>query len=212
MINWMTFPRLQVAALLGASTTVLLVPHSLAQNPTPTQPPLKVRGGAMTFRYKASGWGKDASGNPCVPFDTTGGATLKIFADADPDDASPTNIPLSSGWEIDLHGRNDKFASDPNEGIALTATASCSTGTVNGNGIVMMPLRTATYSGFYTDDASVTDDGDTSTQRYKHKGCKDEDACEHMGQITGNSAANTPFASVGCTNGECLVKIVFPSS
>ena len=136
---------------------------------------------------------------------------MKIFVDADPDDAvAPIAIPLSTGWEVDLHGRNDQFKSDPNEGIALTATVSCSTGAVNGNGIVAKALPMSSYSGFYTNGASVTDDGQTTTERYKHKGCKDEDACEHMGQITGDSATNTPFTPTGCTNGECFVKIVSP--
>jgi hypothetical protein len=180
---------------------------------TATQPPIKVRGGAMTFRYKAAHVGVSpwldypakAPTGVCVQQDTSTGAKLKIFQhpDQDPDDPGPPGktFDLATGWVVDLHGRDSAFNPDSLEGVELKAVTDCG----GSNGVSVLPIPNSSLSGFYA-GALQSSDGSTFAKRYRHSGCSaDEDACEHMSTVFVNG---TQVAD--CANGECLVKIVVP--
>ena len=185
------------------------------------QPPLKIRGGAMTLRYPLvdgkDPWFPYQSGSLsgyCTTLDTSSGkAKLKIFQHPDPDTDDPTEkattptiIELKGAWFIDLYGRNPDFTPDPHEGIELRAVADC-----NGskNGISVLPLRGSANSTFYSLDLP-SHDGSTFGKRYKKNACPDEDACEHLSTIYVSSSSLSSPTSPDCENGECLVKIVAP--
>jgi hypothetical protein len=215
VISKRAFVTLGAVFLLGAvlGAVVGYFKASLFHPTTPTQPPIKVRGGAMTFRYKAtatgaSPWLPYPSATPtgvCVQQDTSTGAKLKIFQhpDPDPNDPSPpgSTSNLATGWVVDLHGRDSAFNPDANEGVELKAVSDCG----GSNGVSMLPIPHSSASGFYG-GVLQSSDGSTFAKRYKNSSCTtDEDACEHMSSVFING---TQVAD--CANGECLVKIVVP--
>jgi hypothetical protein len=210
----------KAGAVLGAVVAVgagIFLVHILT--PTP-QPPIKIRGGAMTLRYppisNANPWYPYPPGGPkafCTTLDTTTGtAKLKIFQhpDPDPDDPSATaqKFTLTGNWIVDLYGRNSNFSPDPHEGIELKPVSDCDG---NNKGVALYPVQGAANSGFYSADLQpipgMTGPGNTYGKRYQKSGCTDEDACEHLSTIY----VNIPPAqaqSVDCENGDCLVKII----
>lgn len=202
------------SALVGAAATLAVVVHTTGWDPlTPSQPPIKVRGGAMTLRYAAAQDGStqwfpyqlNGVDGFCTPLDTSSSKTkLKIVQHPDPDDPAPVVSPqlLSGNWVVDLFSRKDNFTTeDPQEGIELQPVANCNG---NHNGVSALPIPGSTSSGFYSGDLPSTDQKSFG-KRYHKSDCNDEDACEHMGAVFLN---HTKVAD--CDNGECLVKIVVP--
>jgi hypothetical protein len=215
VISKRTFVTLGAVFLLGAvlGAVVGYFKAIFVHPTTATQPPIKVRGGAMTFRYKAtsrgtSPWLPYPAGAPsgvCVQQDTSTGAKLKVFQhpDQDPDDPGPPGktFDLATGWVVDLHGRDSAFNPDPNEGVELKAVSDCG----GSNGVSLLPMPHSNTSGFYG-GVLPSSDGSTFGKRYKNSNCTtDQDACEHMSSVFING---TQVAD--CANGECLVKIVVP--
>jgi len=199
--------------VLGAAGTFGLIVLKTGWDPlAPSQPPIKVRGGAMTLRYAAASNGttqwfpyqSNGVNGFCTPLDTSSGkAKLKIVQHPDPDDPAPVVPPstLSGNWVVDLSARKDDFTEDPQEGLELQPVSNC-----NGNaaGVSALPVPGSMSSGFYSVDLPSSD-GKTFGKRYKKTSCNDEDICEHMGAVYLN---RTRLAE--CENGECLVKIVVP--
>ncbi|HEX4321166.1 MAG TPA: hypothetical protein VHZ52_09700 [Acidobacteriaceae bacterium] len=177
-----------------------------------TNTPIKVRGGAMTFRYPGDSqgntqWHSYGTSGWCIPLDTTGGKVkLKIITDPDSDPDSDTSsvetvYTLTGDWVVDLHGRLPDFTSDPSEGIEITPTATCNS---NQNGIALTSID-KTQTGFYPSD--LPSDGQTYNKRYQRLTCSDEDKCEHMGSVNVTTGGKVK-KPVDCENGECIVKIV----
>jgi hypothetical protein len=176
------------------------------KNPSPLvpQPPLKIRGGAMTLRYPkktdgSSPWSPYQNGY-CAPLNTSSGATLQVIADPDPTGPppSPATIPLTGAWSAALYALNESGTGpDPSHGITLSPISNC-----NGqNGVSAQPF--GLNSDFYPGELTSTG---TVGKRYRRKtGCSDEDLCERLGSIHVQGYSDPP-----CENGECLVKIVVP--
>ena len=197
-----------VAALAGL---IIGGVHLLTSTP---QPPLKIRGGAMTLRYPAINNGNPWFSYPappgapaayCTPLDASSGK-LKIFQhpDPDPDDQSPApqKFSLTGNWVVDLYGRNSDFTTEPHSGLELKPVSNCNG---NNNGIEVYPLPGSTNVDFYPADLPPGT-GNTYGKRYRKSGCSDEDACEHLSTIYVSVPSGQP-QSVDCQNGDCLVKI-----
>jgi hypothetical protein len=212
----MTRPqKLAVAGAVTAGLALAVVAGVHFFTSTP-QPPIKIRGGAMTLRYPLINgndpWFPYQSGGVsgfCTTLDTTSGnVKLKIAQhpdpDPDPNDPDPPNnstTALTGSWLVDLDARNPDFTRDPTEGLELKPVTDCNG---NNNGVSVLPLPKAANSGFYA--ADLPGDGKTFGKRYQKSNCSDKDACEHLSTIFIKTSSAT--TSTECGNGDCLVKIV----
>jgi hypothetical protein len=212
----MTRPqKLAVAGAVAAGLILAVVAGVHFFTSTP-QPPIKIRGGALTLRYPlingGDPWFPYQSGGVsgfCTTLDTTSGSPkLKIaqHPDPDPDPGDPdpptkSSTPLTGNWVVDLYGRNPDFTPDPTAGLELKPVTDCHG---NNKGISVLPK--SANGGFYTAD-QPSDDGKTFGKRYQVKtNCPDKDACENLSTIYVSTSSTT--TSTLCGNGACLVKIV----
>jgi hypothetical protein len=216
----MTRPQKFAVAGAVAAGLILAVVAGVHYFTSTPQPPIKVRGGAMTLRYppinNTDPWYPYPPGGPkafCTTLDTTSGtAKLKIFQHPDPDpedtSADAQKFTLTGSWIVDLYARNSDFSTDPKEGIELKPVSDCDG---SNKGVALYPVQSATNSGFYSADLQpipgITGPGNTYGKRYQKSGCTDEDACEHLSTIYVNIPPAQP-QSVDCQNGDCLVKIM----
>jgi hypothetical protein len=191
-------------ATMGVVGGVILGCHT--RGPKVPQPPIKIRGGAMTLRYpKINGnspWFSYQNGY-CTLLDTSSGkAELKVFQRPDPSEPSSmeTDFPLIGTWSATLYALNDSgTAFDPQHGIKLNPVHDC-----NGShkGVSVLPF--GSNSDFYPGELPSHDGG--IGKRYRRSaGCSDEDLCEHLGRVLVEGQSYKD-----CEDGECLVKLVAP--
>jgi hypothetical protein len=175
---------------------------------SPGQPPIIIKGGAMTFSSGTSSSGKvltwiySSSSAACADLDTTKKTLLVLSHDVvkgDNDGGNPpdsSSFPLNGSWEIDVLGRNEADGSpSAAEGISIKP------GLCGGkNGVVLSPISGSQYSTLLTGFL-----GDPQSVRFHRSDCsKDEDTCEHMGRILLSSQHFT------CNYGKCEIAITTP--
>ena len=188
-----------------------------------TNSPVKIRGGAMTFRF-ASGAviDKDANGNFCSVIDKS--TSISLFEH--PDEKGTTakadyQYSLSPGVQIDLFGYTRGGKSDSNNGIQVLITNTCKT---NQLGASLIPEPNSSSLFYPFEDNASDDPTDKSTRRrFEDTACVgqqppdqngDEDTCEHLAKVyihsspsanpKSNLVGNTPWS---CERGECLVLV-----
>jgi hypothetical protein len=178
-----------------------------------TNAPVKVRGGAMTFR-STSAFSQDGDGNPCVPIKS--GTQVGIFEPGNSGATADNSYPLQTGVQIDFFGHEENGGANSNDGVRVLITSTCN-GSSLGATIVPEPLS---HSSFYPfQDQAKDEDKTTYRKRFLDSACigtpspsGDEDTCEHLSTVYVNSSATiTPKSNPAqewlCTDGECDVKI-----
>jgi len=209
----LTFEQRQ--ALKTALDKVQLDIQKLEDILTATQPPVKVRGGAMTIRTTNISHKGDSQTFDCVQLDPDLAAhplELQFIKDPTEQGWIPTQRQTLNGNEtIDLLGRNNGTILVPH-GIRLQFTRSCKVSGVDQFGVTIKPLVLGSKSFYEYRDHVHDEDGTTYIKRFQHPGCQklpkpdgDEDTCEQMSDIKINGSS-TPWAH--CLNGECFVQIV----
>jgi hypothetical protein len=185
---------------------------------THTNSPIKIRGGAMTFRLGAHYDWKSNHSQPCVnlsAFPTTIDLDGVVPVGGAP--ANPSPLP-SQDWQIDFFGHlRDKSAMSPN-GIRVAITHKQCDGSAGMSATFTPENQNSTFYEFDQDNL-YDEDGQTRIKRFKDKSCTskpdpagDEDNCEHIHSIYINkSITSDPTAKPDyiyrCTNGECKVEI-----
>jgi hypothetical protein len=184
-----------------------------------TNTPLKVRGGAMTFRSGGK-FGSDSAypNGYCVKLN------FSYFELGDVDDvlrskhvpavsypnaAYPT---VSTSWQIDLYDRDPTGTSETprDSGIRIIATSNCvigPAGTPPVAGVTITPE--SEYSKFYDNNSDKNlpdDDKTTYKKRFLDMYCQadhtmpsangDEDSCEHISSIYINNSPKNKKADV----------------
>jgi hypothetical protein len=184
------------------------------QKSLPTQPPVKVRGGAMTVRTTRITVGGD-HGNDCVVLQDPSKHPLELQFIEDPtvQGWTPVTKDLTGVKTIDLYGRDSQGNVGP-DGVRLAFAKSCIESGRTYFGVTIKPIIDGHKSFYDFRDAAKgvkDEDGLTHIKRFQHPDCsqhlpdpnKDEDTCEQMSDIKIDGAL---FAH--CTNGECFVQIV----
>jgi hypothetical protein len=184
------------------------------QQLVPTQPPIKVRGGAMTVRTTRLTL-RGEHGNDCVVLQNPADhpVQLQFVEDITVQGWTPTSKTLSGNWKVDLYGRDSK-GNHGADGIELAYTDSCMESGTNYPGVTIKSIGTTNqYFYDFRDARTGTDeDGITRIKRFKNPTCSqhlphptngDEDTCELMFDIKVND-----IQFKHCVNGECLVQIV----
>lgn len=223
-----TLTHLVIAATVVALATLILVRLiSIALTSRPGDSPVKVRGGAMTFRTKSGGQMQQVSGNSfCVVLGSPGAkVTLDIFQPKNHTNTPNRSFKLTSQSQIDFFGRTEKGQVGSNNGTRVLITPSC-----NGQqGVSALFQPESADSGFYANNESgpsqdgnddPPNDNDSShSVRFQDLACAakftppngsgDEDSCENMGIIYVNDAPTgqpTNGKHARCHNGDCLVE------
>jgi len=239
----MRIAELAFAGVLGGACffglAILSVPklHTLLDklfnkpivNPGSGNPPIKIRGGAMTFR--ATSWAKDASNgnNPCMVGDWT---RIEL------DDVVPVNqpttsqfsvvYPSASSWQMDLYSRTKNGMAQKNDGVRLLSTKNCGSPGTNGITLIPEPNSDLEYYPWQDADSGVTDeDQATKIKRFRDLDCVvtdvskgDEDMCEHISNIyinipplkPGDDPSKKPVGAYLCLNGECVLGFGTPTN
>jgi hypothetical protein len=204
-----------LAALAGGAILAGLVAHFMSSTAAPADSPLKVRGGAMTFRTKANNQFSQVpnTSSYCVLLGSpTSTVSLALFQ---PKDQTATTIQLTNQAQIDFFGHTPDGGSASNNGIQVLITSSCNG--VTGLSALLQPE--GSNSQFYDHLNNAADEDNARMERFQDIPCSknpptplaDEDTCEHMKQFIINSAP-TPTPNGGsvykCRNGECRVEFV----
>jgi hypothetical protein len=185
-----------------------------------TSSPIKVRGGAMTFR--AAEWSTDASHKDCIQGDNSYVELIDIVPWNHPiAQATRVVIPtLALTWQMDLFGRTSAGKPQMTQGVRLTPTASC-----GGQPGIVWGSESGSTDWYPTNDetggaGNKEEDGSTYIRRYRYSTCAsaagDEDLCEHLSYILINKTPkanptplNSDYAFL-CQNGECEIGIGNP--
>lgn len=195
------------SGLLGLSLLALLIYHF-----TSTQPPIKVRGGAMTVRaYLSSGtaqWSPytsaDGRTGSCVPLDMSI-KKVHVYPDVPPGTIfyPHTDGDLTGNWKVFLFGRDANFNEDDTQGLEIDPVTNCNT---NQSGIALLPIGNFSQvnTGLPPTDLTARRYKNTDTDTHPGHCGVDEDACEHMSAVR-ISSSNTNLAT--CDNGDCLVTL-----
>jgi hypothetical protein len=225
-----------VATAVAVATLILARLISIALSSRPADSPVKVRGGAMTFRTKSGGQFQQvgASNSYCLVLSTTStNLTLDLFQPGNHQSNPNKSISLvPDQTQIDFFGRNEKgkIKKNGNE-IRVLITSSC-----NGTQGTSATLTPIAHSAFYLNQkGDPSQDGDDSPDtsrsiRFQDLDCAtnflpipqspgampqnpngDEDFCENLGLIYVNSAPTTTPTSADpwarCHNGDCSLEI-----
>jgi len=216
-----------VTLVVGAAVTFLLVK---AMQAGPGDPPVKVRGGAMTFRTKSGTPFSQVSGNSfCVWLGSAGAKlTLDIYQPKNHTNSPNRSIKLTNQSQIDFFGRSETGQIGSNNGTRVLITSSPCNGA---QGLSALIQPEGANSGFYSnnengasqdgndnDDPSNANDQSHSI-RFQDLACSskfsppagtgDEDSCENMGLIYVNDAPTdnpTNGKHARCHNGDCSVE------
>ena len=233
-----TFVHLAVTALLfgiGAFTLVEFANHAysgawwwpVGGKGASTDTPLKVQGGAPTFRTKKNlPFHQVSNNNYCALIGSaTSTLQLKLFQPGNHSPNPDCNISVPSGGQIDFYGRllnqnPPPYTTESMNGIRVTILQSCNG--ANGLSASLTPepptSGTSPSSGFYPDRNNIPDDDDAAyIERFEDLTCSttppssngDEDTCEHLSSIYINNAATSSPKSGKrwrCINGECRVE------
>jgi hypothetical protein len=202
---------------LAALAVAKLVQIILSSGPSDS--PVKVRGGAMTFSTKPDGspFSKVGSGY-CVSLGGTA-VSLKLIQP----NGDKTTFPLTSTAQIDLLGRKGDGDSESNNGTRILITSSCNG--VNGLSALIQPETKA--SGFYPNRDDAVDEDGAHIERFMDSSCRpetspspgmpgqDADSCERLKNIYIHGApADDPRGGTpspvqsNCHNGECVLRLV----
>jgi len=194
--------------------------------------PVKVRGGAMTFRTKSGQFQQVGTSNSyCVVLSTTStNVSLDLYQPGNHTKTPNKSFSLTSQLQIDFFGRNEKgkVKRNGNE-IRVLITSSCNG--MQGISATLTPVGNAAFYVNQKNGASqdADDNPDTSSSvRFQDLDCAqnfpptptpggpvqnpngDEDLCENMGLIYVNSAPTTTPTTVDpwarCHNGDCSVE------
>ena len=188
-----------------------------------TNPPIKVRGGAMTFRAPKK-WMPIVFNSLASFCSDKADISAIAFADVQIQNSASLTTPLEiaqlqKGWTMKLLGRDSH---NPGSGVLVTAQQQSCTGTQGISSLVLSPQNDGN-SLFYTTDGP--DDDGTKSVRFENKTCGgpgggasgDEDVCEHISTITLTlDKADAPGSSTTsyvyqCTNGDCTIGIGSPN-
>ena len=196
-----------------------------------TNPPVVVRGGAITIRTRDSGGWQNSNPPFCtnadisfIELDDVGQippatAAGKGSAVARGDVTLSNIVPTAAdNWIITIYGRDTTGKVKSGNGIQLTSkSTSCSAGA--GTSVSLTGL--GGNGGFYQ-DGSIDDDGAAASlsKRFRDSSCVpsgaspnlDEDFCEHASEIDlvltiGGTSTTQKYS---CVNGECEVAIGKP--
>jgi hypothetical protein len=208
-----------IGVLVGAAITGLtafVIWKMKLANP-PTNTPIVVRGGAMTFRSKNQV--AQSGGVDCFPLN---GTHLSFYKDLDSTNTPGNQQPdgqysLSDLSKIDFAGfvpagYNSSGTSESVNGVTVQMTQTC-----NGSvGATLAPIN-GDSSFYHNRDAHKNwhDEDGSYVKRFWDKSCNqnsetaDEDTCEHLSAVY---LYFTPAAGGGtvrwdCMNGECEVRI-----
>jgi hypothetical protein len=210
-----------LTAVLAAIGTRLIL--NLLTATTSGNSPVKVRGGAMTFRTESGGQFQQVgtSNSYCIVLSTTStNLTLDLFQPGNHQKTPNKSIALANQTQIDFFGRNEKgkIKKNGNE-IRVLISSSC-----NGTQGISATLTPIADSAFYLnqkDGASQDGDDDPNAPdtshsvRFQDLDCAtnflpippspgampqnpngDEDFCENLGLIYVSSAPTTTPTSV----------------
>ena len=200
-----------VAFLLGGIALALF--QYLKQSPE-TSSPIKVRGGAMTFR--AYSYYSDNNGNDCVLLTTSTGS-LNFIDDPLAVVPNVTTVSLQGVDHIDFFGRQPNGKDKSANGVSLKFTPTCKG--PNGNQIGASLIALSGNSDFYPfRNGHVPDDDGTYIKRFwdkkgnsgKPSNSQDGDTCEHLSEATiyYTDPTKKPTPLPHCTNGECAIEIL----
>ncbi len=214
-----------VLGLGGVGSLVLPEIEQYFLNKSSTNPPLKIRGGAMTFRSNVQ-FGKDGSYS-CVQLTPSSIKLIDVGSLKSGKAIPDVNIPsIEVPWQMDLYGRDGSGKNESSNGIRIRTTQTCVVTTASATsssaaGVSFIPE--SADSTFYpnNDGASLDEDNVTRRKRYQDESCtatslnSDEDSCEHIYSIYINTAFKNTTADVKadpayflrCKNGECVIKI-----
>jgi len=217
-----------VTLVAGAAVTYLLVK---AMQAGPGDPPVKVRGGAMTFRTKSGQFQQVGTSNSyCIVLADPGKTvSLDLFQPGNHTTTPKPQLTLADQMQIDFLGRNEKGKAKKNgNGIHVLITSSC-----NGKPGVSATFSPLGNSAFYLNQKdAASQDGDddptnpdtSSSLRFQDLDCAanfpptpipggpvqnpngDEDLCENMGAINVTPAPTNGNPWVRCHNGDCSVE------
>ena len=183
-----------------------------------TNSPIKIRGGAMTFRINAHYDWKTNNNEPCVDLSTF--PTTIDLDGFEPIAGAPANPPPlpSKDWQVDFFGHSrDKSARSPN-GIRIAITSKKCDGSA-GASAAFTPENANSMFYEFDKDSLYDEDGQTRIKRFEDKSCTskpdsagDEDNCEHIHSIYINKSIKpnptvSPDYVYRCTNGECKAEI-----
>jgi hypothetical protein len=220
-----------LTAVLAAIGTRLIL--NLLTATTSGNSPVKVRGGAMTFRTESGGQFQQVgtSNSYCIVLSTTStNLTLDLFQPGNHTKNPNKSISLADQTQIDFFGRNEKGKIKRDNEIQVLITSSC-----NGTQGISATLTPIAHSAFYVNqkDAPSQDGDDTPDTsrsiRFQDLDCAtnflplpqspgampqnpngDEDFCENLGLIYVNSAPTTSPTSgnpwARCHNGDCSLE------
>jgi hypothetical protein len=188
-----------------------------------TDTPLKVRGGAPTFRTDPYVSFVSAGSNYCVALGgSTSTLTLYLWQPGN-HSGTPTQLPVPSGGQIDFFWRMPDGVRESDNGARVDLSHPC-----NGSSLgalispETLPMGSTVYSAFYAFRNNAGDDDYSHVERFEDTSANcqrppspnwDEDSCEHLKSIyIHNSLTTTPRDGSGtkwdCVNGECEVEFV----
>jgi hypothetical protein len=226
---------LGIVVVFVGLTVISLIKKALLHPAPTTTSPLKVRGGAMTFRTAPNtNFGVDSNQNPCFVIPKSG-ATMELYADPTGPNTPFLKNPdqsqgLQDGVQFDLIGHNAKGDAPSVNGVRIYITSGCSG---NNLGASLIPESDHNGSDFYHYRRNQHDDDGSYIRRFLDNDCakptgsygtanddnKDEDTCEHLAIIYVN--VNRPPAQTDnykssaaqtwkCLNGDCVLQIRTP--
>lgn len=177
--------------------------------------PIKVRGGAMTFRSKNVTWQQgtvSGATSPCYFLDGVGISSISTDASYASGGTAPSLNNLTAGWSMTLNGRNpsNPKQASPNGITIKTQDASCN-GSVHT--MILLPLSPTNAAAFYPGELQTEDgymerfvDNSSSCQGPSGSRSGDEDLCERMSTISLVLAGSSTYNYL-CRNGECEIDI-----
>ena len=200
------------AAAIGVGLLTYFVIKSFVPATGPSDPPIKVNGGAMTFWTK-KGVQFDAppSGKTyCLPLGTASSGTvqLKLFQPDNYTTIPDNKIPLSSSAQVDLFGFKGTGFAPSDNGIRVLIKTSCGNST---DLSAWLQPEEDVNSDFYQNMANGAAPSNRHFVRFWNKdpSCSspptpsaDEDLCEHLDRIYVNGK---PWDK--CNDGECRLEI-----
>ena len=212
-----TFVHLLLAVAGTALATFAAVKLYQILTSAPYDSPVKVRGGAMTFRTKKNVPFQNLGGdNYCVSLGAPSTVQIDLFQPgSDPSGIPDKSATLSNGAQIDFLGSTADGSNASSNGSRILITNNpCGSST----GLIATLQPEGTSSGFYKNRNNASDEDDSHLVRFQDLPCSqsppsptaDEDTCEHLNTIYINSSpTSSPTSGTKwhCRNGECLVKI-----
>jgi hypothetical protein len=193
-----------------------------------TDTPLKVQGGAMTFRLEANAQFymdgailKDRTGNPCVVLNSKDGTVTVNLIQYSGTSTVDKTATLTSGAEIDLYGHTPRGDAESSNGIQVLLESNCNGSNFGASLIREQGGGSDLYANPYRDGNGGADDDKVHMYRFKDTSCvqtasasADEDTCEHLRSVyiynkpPGKPKSGTPWM---CNSAECRVEFVIPT-